>query len=211
MCIKTTMTIWHSDTFEKYNIIRHLNWWMEHMGARSKRKFQSNLINEKNQGESMKGVIQFIETGSFKGNDGNIVNFTSVVVDRVKYTCYNKSMKEKKIGDEIEFEKVDKGEGKTPQMKLMGEQQGFKKEWKQQDPDGMYRCNAMTNAVAFFKGDNIEGLITTYNAIYKAMKGDVVNTATNVSIPAVLILKLLLNRLTAKCLLPTHRRTLLKT
>lgn len=130
----------------------------------------------------MKGVISYIEKGSFQGKDGNAVTFHSVIVDGIKYTCYNKSISEKKIGDEVEFESVPKGEGKPPQMKLAGEAQGgFKKEWKPQDPDSMYRCNAMTNAVAFFDGSNIEGLISTYNAIYKAMKGE----PAPVSTPAV--------------------------
>lgn len=138
----------------------------------------------------MEGTIQFMEPGSFKGNDGNMVSFTSVVVDGVKYTCYNKSMKEKKVGDTVQFDKVDKGEGKTPQMKLVGEP---KKEWKPQDPDGMYRCNASDKATQILIASQIpigptaitENQIVMwdrwYDHIYAKMKGE----AAPVSTPAV--------------------------
>lgn len=115
------------------------------------------------------GEITFIKPESFQGKDGNTIHYHQVIVNGVQYSCYNKGAATKKVGDTIQFEAVDRGNGRW-QMKLAGDD-APKSYGKPQDSDAMFRCNAMTNAVNFFKGDNIEGLLTTYNKMYSALNG----------------------------------------
>lgn len=128
------------------------------------------------------GTIAYLESGSFKGKNGEDVPFVQAVVDGVKYQFYGKAITEKKIGDSITFEKIDKGEGKTPGGRLAGED-APKKQWQKQDSDAMYRCNASDKATQIiiqlytmpvaeaWKPSEVWDM--WYDHIYAKMKGDV--------------------------------------
>ena len=76
----------------------------------------------------MNGEIAYIEAGSFRGNDGQIISFHEAVVNGRKYRFYGKKIAEKKAGDVIEFDVEEKGEGKTPKGRLK-EEGGQQKQW----------------------------------------------------------------------------------
>ena len=127
----------------------------------------------------MNGEIAYIEVGSFPGKDGKPVTTADVVVSGKKYQFYGKRIAEKKQGDIIEFE-VEEREGKTPKGILKGEegQKSFK-EWKQADPDSMYRCNASdkaTQILIYYLGAEVKEIPwvlwdTWFDHIYSKMAG----------------------------------------